>query len=79
MKQGVRSVPIQPPYSLLAKHEGECDHVGINWSYAQFKTAVQRDAFAKECNGNGYRTRNAGIDHDATVFPFYVQYHHHAD
>lgn len=63
------------PYHASRSHGAYAHESGINWSYATFNSPAARDAFEKQCNSNGYRTRNAGGKGNA----WYVQYHHIAD
>lgn len=68
------------PYSAIEQHGGMASTSGINWSHAEFTSAAQCDAFEKECNVNGYRTRSRH-KHINSVGPntHTVQYHHYQD
>lgn len=63
------------PYDASVKHNVINCNGGINWTYANFPTYTDRDAFIAECSANGFRTRSIG-EKDGV---FYVQYHHYAD
>lgn len=78
-KQGGKaySAELMPfnPYTCILRHGGVADKSGINWSFAKFTNRDQRNAFIKECNDNGYRTRSVYDELDG----YFVQYHHYVD
>lgn len=64
------------PFFSLPRYNGAPCYAGINWSYARFQSAKERDEYIKACRENGYRTRGEKTTEDGT---FLVQYHHYAD
>lgn len=81
----VKPVKITPPaafnpYTAIGRYNGLASTSGINWSYAEFTSKADCEAFDKACNDNGYRTRNL---HETTqsVGPntWSVQYHHYSE
>lgn len=51
---------------------------GINWSYAVFETQSAMMEFDKECNANGYRTRNETREGEGVLSGRWaIQYHHY--
>jgi hypothetical protein len=49
---------------------------GMNWSYTAFNTKEVAEQFEKDCNANGFRTRDL---HDSGDGTWSVQYHHYED
>lgn len=68
------SAPSWSPYLAIKECKGESDTSGINWSFAKFANAVDREMFIKLCTDNGYRTRQ--VSEQAGYY--FVQYHHYA-
>lgn len=63
------------PYHHAVKLGATNHDSGINWSYADFPNKATAVQFEKDCNDNGYRTRNLHSKGDCWI----IQYHHYQD
>jgi hypothetical protein len=65
------------PVSAAFALGGDYGHSGINWSYMRFHTKQAAEAFDKQCNDNGFRTRYLCQLPGEDMWS--VQYHHYQD
>lgn len=62
------------PSTWALQHGGSYGTSGINWSYMDFPTKEQAEAFDVACADNNYRTRNLT---QSQTGGWSIQYHHY--